>query len=212
MHRVNVCSAPASQALRWLRAVLLGGVTVLTGTVAHATAGGLLPSAAAMAALMACSVLLSAAVLGRTASIGLLVGFVAGGQTVIHVVLSVMSGHADEPAQPIAWTVDGLSSTAGAMVADLGAHAPMMMAHFVAATGVALWLSVGERALWSILHSVAVIVLRPLLLALLALRRLPATAPLGRVSVLPDTPGFPAHLPALARSVVRRGPPLVLAA
>ena len=34
MHRVNVCSAPASQALRWLRAVLLGGVTVLTGTVA----------------------------------------------------------------------------------------------------------------------------------------------------------------------------------
>lgn len=208
---MDLYAASASQALRWLRAVMLAGVTLLVGTVAHASAGGLLPSAWAMTALFAGGVLISAACLGRSASMPLLIAMVAGGQTFIHVALTVLAGHADEPAQPIVWTFDGLAASGSALAADLASHVPMMTAHLVASVGVALWLAVGERALWSLLFAAAVIVLRPMLRALLALR---ARIVVPRCTVL--VPGFspepPAQLAVLARCVVRRGPPLILAA
>lgn len=198
--------------MRWLRAGALGSVTLLTGTVAHATAGGLLPTPTLMAVLLVVSIAVTAVFLGRTASIGLLVGLLAGGQTVIHLVLSVVAGHAGEPPQQVSWTFDGLLDLGGALAGDLSVHAPMMMAHLVAATGVALWLAVGEQALWRVLHSLAVIVLRPLLRALIALRGRRQPAPTSIIPVFHDPVLLPAHLPVLARSVIRRGPPLALAA
>lgn len=213
---VPVCSASASLTLRWSRAVLLGFVTLLTGTVAHASAGGFLPSASAMALLFAICVVGSASLLGRTASIPLLIGIVAGGQTAVHLLLSLSGGHAGvAPPPSVVGFGDGgfIVSVPWAFLGEeLTGHVPMMTAHLVASIGVALWLSVGETALWSVLHSTAVIVLRPLLVARAALLAQPAPTPLVRLRTLIETPVLPAHLPVLARSVVRRGPPALRAA
>ena len=41
------------------------------------------------------------------------------------------------------------------LVADIGAHAPMMVAHLLAAALVGCWLAVGERAAWSFVRLTA---------------------------------------------------------
>ncbi len=202
-------AASASAPLRWGRALVLGAMMMLTGSVAHATAGGLLPTAPTLAALLAVCVLVSAAFLGRSASLPVLVGLLALGQTVIHLALSALAGHVGEPAGPVAW--DRVGPNLEALAAETISHAPMMMAHLVAATGVALWLAVGERALWAVLWSLAVIVLRPVLAALCALGARMLPAPVTVLPVLDRTAALPRRLAVLARSVVRRGPPLQLA-
>ncbi len=85
-------------------------------------------------------------------------------------------------------------------------HLPMFLAHTVAAVLVGLWLAAGERALWAMLTlvftAVVALLVAPVAVPLVARRR----APLRR---------RPATLPSLARvarSVVRRGPPALLAA
>lgn len=93
------------------------------------------------------------------------------------------------------------------LVTDMVDHAPMMLLHLVAAAFVALWLALGERALWTVLALVAwavggVLRLRALVVALDAG---PVTGPRPRAGR--RTPARPAHLLQLSRSVVRRGPP-----
>lgn len=98
----------------------------------------------------------------------------------------------------------------GHVVADLsGPHALMMVAHLMAATGVALWLAAGEQSLWFLLVCLAT----PLaLLGVAVLRRFVPIHDSG-VSEVPRVrdgrPRRPSFLPApLLGAVARRGPPL----
>lgn len=98
------------------------------------------------------------------------------------------------------------------LLADMtGPHAVMALAHLAAAVVVGLWLASGERALWAILT-----VLRETTRAVvtagtaaLAFLQIPTLAPVP-ARLAADDLGPPA-LPRLARTVVRRGPPLLLA-
>ncbi|KQP66862.1 hypothetical protein [Nocardioides sp. Leaf285] len=104
----------------------------------------------------------------------------------------------------------GPSLTLGHLVEDLAAHAPMMAAHLLAAALVGLWLAVGEHALWALVALAGAVLAAPwrLLAAWARTRSLPAPAR-GR---LVPTSHHPAPVVAhLARSVVRRGPPALLA-
>ncbi|TIC84498.1 hypothetical protein [Nocardioides sp. GY 10127] len=94
------------------------------------------------------------------------------------------------------------------LVADASAHAPMMLAHTVAAALVGLWLALGERALFTVLALTG----RRLVLPVALCRR---AATLGAVLLpRPPAPALPAlkrplALSSWARSVpVLRGPPL----
>ena len=107
------------------------------------------------------------------------------------------------------------------LVADLSAHAPMALAHLVAAAGVGLWLAYGERLLWTVLtlstHACAH--LGRALASVLAEGRAALVASLltgHRLVLLPRTATVSWHdvlsppEAAVASSVVRRGPPRFL--
>jgi hypothetical protein len=108
------------------------------------------------------------------------------------------------------------------LLADLtGPHALMALAHFAAAAVIGLWLAVGERALWTVLALTADGV-RGLVRHALAARRsvvaarsavLAAFLQLSRSRLVTvESPHLPPRWLVLARSVVRRGPPALLAA
>lgn len=107
------------------------------------------------------------------------------------------------------------------LLADLtGPHAVMALAHLVAAVLVGLWLARGEHALWELLRVAADGVRELLVRTLVAC--CDRIAGLGRVvngslrlrlAVGAQwQPIEPATITMLARSVVRRGPPALLAA
>jgi len=116
-----------SLALRWTRALLLAGVALSTGTLAHASARGLLPGPVAMVVLLGLGTALCAPLLGRPAARARIVLLVVLGQSLVHVVLTAL--------------------------ADLtGPHALMAVAHVAAAALVGLWLASGEQALAALLQ------------------------------------------------------------
>lgn len=87
-------------------------------------------------------------------------------------------------------------------------HLPMFLAHAAAGVLVGLWLAVGERAVWTLLGLAARRVLAPLAVVLRPVT--PARLPRPAVAHL-----HPLHRAArdrVTRSVVRRGPPALLAA
>lgn len=98
------------------------------------------------------------------------------------------------------------------LVTDMVDHAPMMLLHLVAAALVALWLAVGERALWTVLALAGWAVRDAFRLRALVAARVagPVTGPRPRAGR--RTPARPGHLRQLSRSVVRRGPPALLGA
>lgn len=168
-------------ALLWLRAVVVGGLAFALGVVGHVMAAGRLPGPGFLCVLLLMSVALSAPMLNRPASSPRLVAMLVGGQTLIHLVLTVTAGHRGDPTVAatshagtlgVLPTVDGhrvgslqdayqggsgqSSGLApalpiGHLVDDLSAHASMMVVHLVAAALVGLWLGYGERCLWSVL-------------------------------------------------------------
>lgn len=101
-----------------------------------------------------------------------------------------------------------LSLPVGGLLDQLAAHAPMMLAHVLAAALVGLWLAVGERALWTLValacrrgathlgHLVSLLVPRPVLRA-------------ARVRRTPLPPAPLLHQ-VLTRDLARRGPPALL--
>lgn len=91
------------------------------------------------------------------------------------------------------------------LVADVQAHAQMMVVHLAAAALVGLWLAVGERALWTL---VALLGRR---LVALVHRAQPVTvaAPSCRSYLADRAPLGPCSV-WLVRSLPRRGPPLLL--
>lgn len=186
--------------LRWFRALVLGSVVLACGSVGHATAGGNLPGIPALVAAGALCVLVSATLLERPASTGGVVALTVSGQALVHAWLTLAAGHGGTHAT----AQDPMAH----LLADLApANAPMMLAHALAAAAVGLWLAAGERALW------AVLAITCAALVVLLGRLAPVLAAPGLSRVPPGTGA--ARRPALqllAPSVVRRGPPVLLAA
>lgn len=83
--------------LRWSRACFLAGVAMLTGTVAHVSAGGYLPGPAAMAWIFLACLVASASQLGRRASHLRVALLLMAGQTFFHGALTAMGGHRGDP-------------------------------------------------------------------------------------------------------------------
>ncbi|MXG88179.1 hypothetical protein [Nocardioides flavescens] len=101
---------------------------------------------------------------------------------------------------------DPLRDAVGHLVADLHAHAPMMLAHLLAAALVGLWLAHGERVLWTLVELTTralVALVRPV--AAPAVPRRVATRTVTQASPGPRTLW-------IARSHARRGPPRLLLA
>lgn len=220
-------------ALLWARAFLLAFVACFLGVTGHVTADGLLPGPGWLVVLLVVGTLLSLPLLARPASGLRLVVLLVGGQTLVHLFLTVTAGHTGDRAEaPVAHhsgrilpTVDGHrigtlqdqydamigSATAqpalpvGHLVSDLSAHAPMMAVHLLAAALVGLWLAVGERSLWTLVALATAVLLR------LVTPLLPVLPERGLVT-LPAEPVGLAAPHRLTRSVVRRGPPALLAA
>jgi hypothetical protein len=218
----------------WVRALFAGSFAFFLGVAGHLMADGLLPGTAFLVVLYALTLGISLPVLVRPASRRRLLGLMVGGQTVIHLCLTLTAGHVGDPkvgSGPRPHdagftqlpTVDGhrvgsfqdafagtdqLPATTPTLpihhlVADLSAHAPMMVAHLVAAALVALWLAHGERCL------VTVLAVTTRLLVALARPVLPVTAPVVLRSTLTDVVVAGCRDVLLCRSVSRRGPPLL---
>lgn len=187
---------PPAPGLLLARALVLAGVITGTGTVAHTSAGGLLPGPGWLAYLFLTTLAVSALALREEAPTWRLVSLLVIGQSLVHLFLSATAGHRHIAGQP---DEHGL----GAFLADQLAHGPMMLAHLAAAAVVGLWLAAGERAVWDLLT-----------LALATILRLPGPPLPPRVR-----PGVPAlaharrPLPTpLLPSAPRRGPPVLLSA
>lgn len=218
--------------LLWWRAGLVSAMTFLLGAVGHVSTGGLLPSWFALAAMLGVGTATSAVVLARPASARRIVALVVLGQTACHGLFSLTAGHGGDAAQAavavspgtlplrdgarvgslqdhyeatVATTSAGSALTLPDPVALLD-HLPMFLAHTAVAVLVGLWLAAGERALWSLLALVFG--------AVVALLVVPATVPLSvlRPAPLRRRPATPPPLARVARTVVRRGPPALLAA
>jgi hypothetical protein len=219
----------AGALLRWARAGLLSGTVLTVSALAHTSAGGMLPSVLVLVGLTGATTLILAAVLGRPAGRIRVVGLLAGGQAVLHLAMTVLSGHTPAPVAVHAHhhvhaPTSALSAHAEAspdllgtwlshLQDDLsGPNLAMACAHMVAAVVLGWWLASGERALWGLIR-VWVMSGRLLLLArraAVALRALPAgvdaddiTRPVSRGPERVQ----PQHRLLLACAVVRRGPP-----
>jgi hypothetical protein len=133
--------------LVWTRAALLGAIALLSGTAAHVSAGGLLPSSIAMVGLLVIATLAATRCVLHRASALRLVALVLAGQTLIHLMLSALAGHHEDLG------VAGSSSGSLAhLVHHLSEQDPLMvLAHLVAAAVLGGWLAVGESALWTAL-------------------------------------------------------------
>jgi hypothetical protein len=214
--RVEVSTAfgPVSGLLRVLRGSLLGLVMVFAGVVGHVSAGGLLPSAGWLASLAAVNLAVALVLAGRPIPIRYLVLLVVGGQAFIHIALTLTAGHVGETFGPPIQFVDGHFLVAlqwQHLLADFSAHAPMMMAHVMAATTVAMWLGVGERALWALIAAAHARVVHPLILLRASLAGLTVPAYGSLLSICESVVVRP-QTDVLSRTVVRRGPPFLLAA
>ncbi|CAM3589372.1 hypothetical protein [Nocardioides zeicaulis] len=205
---------------RCARAVVLAGVVLLAGSLAHVSADGLLPGLGSMTTLFVVLVAACAALLGRAASAGRLVALTVGGQLAVHTALSVLAGHRGEhhagggaalmphvheaaPDGPWTWATHALQ--------DVLERPAMALAHVAASVLIGLWLAVGERALWALVTLArcrAGSSLRE------ALRVLGATALLPHdvrraVVVRPARDEPRPQLPLWSRGPARRGPPAV---
>lgn len=219
--------------LLWWRAGMLSAMTLLLGAVGHVSSGGLMPSWWVLAAMLATGSTVCATVLTRPASTRRILALVVLGQTACHALLSMTAGHVGDPAAGVAvgptgsgtlpvsdgGRIGSLQDHYDAMLAEpstnaaltmpdpaaLLDHLPMFLAHTVAALLVGLWLAAGERAVWTLLSLVFT--------AVVSLLVVPTTIPLParRLAPLRRRPATPPSLARVARDVVRRGPPALLA-
>lgn len=218
----------ASGAVRWARATVLGVVVLTLAAVAHVQGDGHVPGPAGMAVLGFLTIAVCAAWLGRPASPLRIVVMTTLGQAGVHLLLSLTAGHAGTAHQASGATPQTpppfgpAAAPSGVTTADeldlgpllhvfsdMAAHAPMAVAHLVAAVAVGLWLAVGERCLWTVVALAARHLLAPV--ALLAAAVLPRPVAVRRGAPRSLTT-VPPRLAALARVVVRRGPPGLLPA
>ena len=213
-------SARAGAALRWLRALVLAAVAWTAGIAGHVGADGRLPGAPVLALLFLTTALAAAPLLGREVGRAAAIGLLVAGQTLIHGCLTALSSH-DLPAEHAGVNAahqhqsvaePGWAHHPHHLLGDLsGQHAAMALAHLAAAVVVGWWLAAGERALWTVLRSVAgpgVAAVRSLLAGL---RPRPAAAWGARRTPEHAALDEPAPvLVVLAHVVRRRGPPVLV--
>lgn len=208
--------------LRWTRAGALATVAVLVAVWAHVGADGRLPSAPALLLVVAAMTAAVQPLLARPASAARVVLLTVGGQAAAHVALSLSAGHRGDAApSPHGPDVHATAASHAAdahpdsglaaleplshLVDDLAAAGlPMVLTHLAAAALVGAWLAAGERAVWTLLT--------------LAWRALALVVGVVHLCPTPRQAAAPvAVAPRLmsrvtAGSVVRRGPPSLLAA
>ena len=203
-------------AVLWARAALLGSVVLLLGVAGHVTADGELPGPAWLALLLAVAVSLSAPLLARPASMLRVVVMLVAGQALVHVLLIATAGRSaaghrvgslqEHVDAGMAGGPHGPALDAARVAGGVSAHAPTLAAHLLVVVLVAVALALAERALWTVAALV-----RPLLVAW-ALVHVRVVAPVRDLVTLPAAPPALRSSQRIARSVVRRGPPLLAAA
>ncbi|MFN8193084.1 MAG: hypothetical protein U0R80_02245 [Nocardioidaceae bacterium] len=223
-----VADRPAAPTV-WLRALLVGAAALVSGTVAHAAADGLLPSVGALLVLLGLATVGGAWFLRRRAGRLRLVALVVTGQSLVHLALTMLAGHRGDPRTPVAVPTPVVTRDASLQDALMGGAMPqnraapdlawathlvhhvveqgpaMAAAHLAGAVALGLWLALGEARLWSVL-----LVSAALMSARLRRRRhdrpgLPPHAPLRRPA---PTVSVVLLLPQLVGgSVSHRGPP-----
>ena len=107
----------AATPVPWVRALFAGSFAFFLGTAGHVMADGLLPGPAFLVALFAGTVLIGLPVLARPASRVRLLGLLVGGQTFIHLCLTLTAGHRGDPRLPAA-TLPADTGTAQLPVVD----------------------------------------------------------------------------------------------
>jgi hypothetical protein len=184
-----------------VRAFLLATVALLTGGLAHLSAGGELPGAPGLATLLALGTAAGAPLLHTRASSRRVVLLLVLGQAVVHAVLTAASGHHEE--EPAEIVPPGPALWLHHLAEDLTApHAVMALAHAAAAAVVGLWLARGEHAVW-LLVALAGQALAPLVRwpGAVAVTLPPRVVPVDHALLPPVSHAFAACLR-------RRGPPL----
>jgi hypothetical protein len=209
----------------------------LVGTVSHTSAGGLLPSPVVVALMTLSCVAVAAAFLTGPAGPLRVVALLVGGQTGVHVALTLTAGHVGDAAAAVPMrsgspltpaAVDGrrvgslmeqshaAAATAPGIDASVLAHLQgqglgMLAAHTAAAVALGLWLALGEKALWRVLLLTAQGAFRAMTRAR-CLQALLAALAAPRPARLPVRPRVtrPAGL-RHHRVVPHRGPPVLLA-
>lgn len=180
-----------------LRCATLGLIEFTTGAFAHLTGSGLLPSTPVLGGLLLVCMVSSVRLMRRHARWSELVAALVAGQFVVHLTLTATAGHAGE-APP------GLGSSE--LVDHVGEQLPTMLAHLCGAALVGSWLAWGERAFWTFVVLLSSALVSPLnRLALPILGRRTTSVALGGAPEPHDTTRI------LARAVLRRGPPALLA-
>ncbi len=94
---MSAMDLPAAPALRWARAMLLAAVCMISGAVAHVSAGGLLPGFTALLVLFGLWLGVVASLLARPASTLRIVVLLIAGQTFIHGAMTALAGHKGDP-------------------------------------------------------------------------------------------------------------------
>lgn len=208
-------------AVLWARAVLLGSLACFLGVAGHVVADGELPGPVWLLLLLAVSVSLCAPLLARPASMLRVVAMLVCGQALVHLFLIAtarhgVTGHRTGSLQEhvdagMAGGPHGPALDAARVAGDVSGHVSMLGVHMLVAVLVGIWVALGERALWTLVALASAALVRPLLLAW-ALVHARAVAPVRDLVSLPAAPPYPRSSQRIARSVVRRGPPALLAA
>lgn len=90
---IGVVETVAGPWLLWLRAAVVGVAVFGIGAISHVSADGLMPGAGVSSLLLVICIVLAAPLLERPATRRRLVAMVVGGQTALHLALSLTAGH-----------------------------------------------------------------------------------------------------------------------
>jgi hypothetical protein len=90
----------ATISVPWVRALFAGSFAFFIGTAGHVMADGLLPGTPFLVVLYVFLVALSVSILARPASHLRMLGLMVGGQTFIHLCLTLTAGHVGDPKAP----------------------------------------------------------------------------------------------------------------
>lgn len=196
--------------MRWTRAATVATAATLVAVGAHLGAGGPAPTLPVLAFLVLGLAGLLAPFLARQVSPAGIVMLTVGGQFLAHATLARATGHAMASANADlpAGQHDGGGTAAEGTIATafsllVASDARMMLAHLTAAVVVGVWLAAGERSLWTVVR---------LVWRRLALPVQPPTTTLPPPVAIPARTAAPVLLRLEAGSLVRRGPPHLLAA
>jgi len=152
--------------LRWVRALTLASVLLVSGLTGHGAAGGAAPPSALILPLFLIATVAVAPFLEGPVSTRRVAALLLGGQGVLHVILQVVAGTAvssqagtSMPAAPGAGMTHVMAGGAAVLPYPVtvvtGAHLGMLLAHVGAAIAVGMWLAAGERALWALVEVAA---------------------------------------------------------